>query len=326
MTADQQTMTYEVLRERLLTVVRQMHEEAITAPDEDWPGMLFVGDDNGLEIAAVYPLAGIDEAQKEHLARILLPRHIRDGDGWMFAWVAPGLVGDDPHNECLMLIAGDRERQEAFIAPLTRGPGAPQLGDWKGPARASGLFVEPLAEAVAERGLERAQVESRLEQACHDYQREVEAMVARLERPDDDLAPLLLLDGGTSGQCLRELDADDLHDPDALERLCNEQLAPLIVHERPQTFALVLSVWAKPAGTPTPTSGDFADHPDSFEQVSVYVGDAEGYVAILADLHRDSQRPPSLSTWLGGPGSPWSAEYGLADALCQLLAWARARA
>lgn len=326
MAADQHTVTYEVLRERLLTVVRQMHEEAITGPHEDWPGMLFVGDDDGLEIAAVYPLAGIDEAEKEHLARVLLPGHIRDGGGWMFAWVAPGLVGDDPDDECLMLIVGERGRQEAFVAPLARGSSAPQLGDWKGPAQASGLFVEPLAEAVAERGRERAQVESRLERACHDYEREVEAMVARLERPDDDLGPFLLLDGGASGQCFRELDAGDLRDSAALERLCSEQLAPLIARERPQTFALVLSVWAKPVGTPTPASGDFADHPDSFEQVSVYVGDAEGYVAIVADLLRDSDRPPSMSTWLGGPGSRWSAEYCLADSLCQLLAWARARA
>ena len=299
MPADQHTVTYEILRERLLTVVRQMHEEAITGPHEDWPWMLLVGDDDGLEIAAVYPLAGIDEAEKEHLARVLLPGHIRDGGGWMFAWVAPGLVGDDPDDECLMLIVGDGGRQEAFVAPL--------------------------AVAVAERRREPAQVESRLERACHDYEREVEAMVARLERPDDDLGPFLFLDGGTSGQCFRELDAGDLHDSAALERLCNKQLAPLIARERPQTFALVLSVWAKPARAPTPASGDFADHPDSFEQVSVYVGDAEGYVAMVADLLRHSDRPPSMSTWLGGPGSRWSAEYCLADSLCQLLTWAQAR-
>lgn len=144
------TISYEVLRERLLTVIREMHAEVINAPDEDWPGMLFIGDEDGLAIDYVVGLSGMSDAEKQHLGRVLLPARIRAASGRMFAWVAPGLMYDDPDRECLLLVVGDRRWRQAYFAPLTRtASGPPLLDAWRGPMPASGLFVDPLAAAVA---------------------------------------------------------------------------------------------------------------------------------------------------------------------------------
>jgi len=131
-------------------------------------------------------------------------------------------------------------------------------------------------------------------------------MVGALESPDDGLPPMLLLAGGDSGTRMIELDSDELNDQAGLYRLLTESLPEAVAQEgHPK---------------PVPDSGDFADHPLANEQISLYVGDHQGYTVTFADVHRYDNRPPTLSSWIGGPGTRWSAEYVVADALCHLIA------
>lgn len=152
----------------------------------------------------------------------------------------------------------------------------------------------------------------------------VEEMFGTLESPEDGLPPLLLLSGGNSGTRAIELDGDELNDSARLYQLLTETLPVAVAEEgHPKLFTIVLPVWAKPHGEPVPASGDFADHPLANEQISLYVGDHRGYTVTFADVHRYADRPPLLSSWIGGPGTLWSAEYVVADALCHLIATLR---
>jgi hypothetical protein len=156
---------------------------------------------------------------------------------------------------------------------------------------------------------------------CERARKLVEEMVGALESPDDGLPPMLLLAGGDSGTRMIELDGDELNDQAGLYRLLTESLPEAVAQEGyPKLFALILPVWAKPHGEPVPASGDFSDHPLANEQISLYVGDHQGYTVTFADVHRYDNRPPLLSSWIGGPGTLWSAEYVVADALCHMIA------
>jgi hypothetical protein len=156
---------------------------------------------------------------------------------------------------------------------------------------------------------------------CERARQLVEQLFAALESPEDGLPPMLLLAGGKSGTRMIELDGEELNDDAGLYRLLTEGLPEVVALEgHPKLFALVLPVWAKPHGEPVPASGDFADHPLANEQISLYVGDRQGYTVTFADVHRYDNQPPALSSWIGGPGTRWSAEYVVADALCHMIA------
>lgn len=159
---------------------------------------------------------------------------------------------------------------------------------------------------------------------CERIRQLVEEMFDSLESPDDGLPPMLLLAGGDSGTRMIELDSEELNDDAGLLRLLTDSLPEAVAQEgHPKLFALVLPVWAKPHDAPVPASGDFADHPLANEQISLYVGDHEGYTVTFADVHRYDDRPPALSSWIGGPGTPWSADYVLAHGLCHMIATLR---
>lgn len=125
----------------------------------------------------------------------------------------------------------------------------------------------------------------------------VEEMFDSLESPDDGLPPMLLLAGGTSGTRMIELDSEELNDDAGLLRLLTDSLPEAVAQEgHPKLFGLVLPVWAKPHDAPVPASGDFADHPLANEQISLYVGDHEGYTVTFADVHRYEDQRPVLSS------------------------------
>jgi hypothetical protein len=147
------TDSFEVFRDRLLELVNAMHLDAITEPDEDWPGILFVQTECGIVIAALVPLAGLTEEDKQYLGCVHLPRRIRAEQASRFGWVFPYVSqAAGAGGEGLALVVGDVRRQEAFVGSITRHPGRPpKLGNWKGPAQVkSETFVTPLVEALAE--------------------------------------------------------------------------------------------------------------------------------------------------------------------------------
>jgi hypothetical protein len=125
-------------------------------PDDTWPGALFVQHDGlPLELAGLYSLAGIDEAQKQYLARVLLPARLRVTGASRFGLALPSYGPERPEPvEYLTLIVGDAGGATARLAPVIRSAHElPQLGPWSEQATSvSGLFVEPL---LAELRLER---------------------------------------------------------------------------------------------------------------------------------------------------------------------------
>lgn len=148
------TDSFETFRDRLLELVNGMHHDAITEPDEEWPGILFVQTERGIVIAAFVSTIGLTEEDKQHLGCVYLPERARAEQASRFGWVFPSV----PHGagagggEGLALVVGDLRRQEAFVGSITRHPGRPpKLGNWQGPAQVkSETFVTPLVEALAE--------------------------------------------------------------------------------------------------------------------------------------------------------------------------------
>lgn len=156
---------------------------------------------------------------------------------------------------------------------------------------------------------------------CGRARQLVEEMFDALESSDDGLPPMLLLLGGDSGTRMIELDSEELNDDAGLVRLLTGSLPEAVAQEgHPKLFAIVLPVWAKPHDAPVPAIGDFGDHPLANEQISLYVGDHQGYTVTFADVHRYDDRPPVLSSWIGGPGTRWSADYVVAHGLCHMIA------
>jgi hypothetical protein len=151
------TDSFEVFRDRLLELVNAMHLDAITEPDEDWPGILFVQTEHGIVIAALVPLSGLTEEDKQYLGCVHLPERARAEQasrfGWVFPFVSHGAAaGGGAGGEGLALVVGDLRRQEAFVGTITRYPDRPpKLDNWRwAPQVRSETFVTPLIEALAE--------------------------------------------------------------------------------------------------------------------------------------------------------------------------------
>ena len=125
--------------------------------DATWPGVLFLDVPGGLE-AQAFDVAGISEAEKHELASQTLPEFLIARHARRFCWAMPAwrTLSDDRRQECLILIFGERGRCEVALAVVTRSPDLPpRLGHWErapfgaGTRRASGLFVDPLLEAIS---------------------------------------------------------------------------------------------------------------------------------------------------------------------------------
>jgi hypothetical protein len=147
------TDSFATFRDRLLELVNQMHHEAITEPNEDWPGILFVQTECGIVIAALVPLSGLTEEDKQYLGCVHLPERARAEQASRFGWVFPSVPpGGGAGGEGLTLVVGDLRRQEAFVGSITRYPDRPpKLDNWQwAPQVKSERFVTPLVEALAE--------------------------------------------------------------------------------------------------------------------------------------------------------------------------------
>jgi hypothetical protein len=125
----------------------------ITDPDFVWPGLLILDLQDGLS-AESFAIGGT-ALECERLVDELVET-IKRTRARRFAWVMPCLREDKGVRiECLLLVVAERHRVEAVLADLLRRPGeAPRLGPFKhgpfgsGARRVSGLFVEPLLEAL----------------------------------------------------------------------------------------------------------------------------------------------------------------------------------
>jgi hypothetical protein len=141
--------TFDDFRDEMTRRVVAMN--AVLAADDVWPGLLCVEErDGSVAIAAVIPLQGMTDAQKQLLARVVLPGRIRDSGADRFCWVMPGdgLEPGEPA-EYLVLVIGEGGRAQAALAPVSRdGSASPKLGPWRITASVSGLFVEPLLAAL----------------------------------------------------------------------------------------------------------------------------------------------------------------------------------
>jgi hypothetical protein len=148
------TDSFEIFRDSLLELVNEMHLDAITEPNEDWPGLLFVQTERGIVIAAAVPLAGLTEEGKQHLGCVYLPERARAEQASRFGWVFPFVPhdADAGGGEGLTLVVGDLRRQEAFVGSITRYPDRPpKLDNWRWAFQVrSETFVTPLVEALAE--------------------------------------------------------------------------------------------------------------------------------------------------------------------------------
>src|ERR1700690_4341935 len=134
------------LRDDIARQLRAMHE-ALKAPDDDWPGVLFAERGGRLELGGVFGVLGLDEDGKRELATVRLPTRLRELGATRVGLAMPALAGGE---EYLALVVA-AHRAEALLAPIRRRAGAPPvLGQWSAPCRASGLFVEPLLGALSE--------------------------------------------------------------------------------------------------------------------------------------------------------------------------------
>ena len=141
---------FEEFRERMVHTIERMHK-AFVEPEATWPGILFLEvPGRGLIVGEIGSVEGLDEAQKDHLASVLLPSRIRRSKADRFAWVMPAWRdGADERTECIVLVLGEVGHSEALIADVIRSEGPPRLGQWSEPSRTvEGLFVDPLSRAL----------------------------------------------------------------------------------------------------------------------------------------------------------------------------------
>jgi hypothetical protein len=139
------SLTFAGFRDELARRLRAMHV-VLQAPDDDWPGVLFVEVGGRLQVGGLYEVADLQEEGKRQLAHELLPAKLHEFRATRAGWVMPALSGEDEY----LLVLALAHRSEALLAPIERGAGRPLLGEWHGPSRPTGLFVEPLLEVLAE--------------------------------------------------------------------------------------------------------------------------------------------------------------------------------
>lgn len=138
--------TFADLRDEIARQLRAMHE-ALQAPEDDWPGVLFVECSGQLELGDMFHVLGLDEEDKYELAAQRLPARLRELGATRAGLALPTLASG---GEYLALVVF-AHRAEALLAPISRRSFAsPLLGQWSAPSRASGLFVQPLLESLAE--------------------------------------------------------------------------------------------------------------------------------------------------------------------------------
>jgi hypothetical protein len=152
----QSLYTFEAFRDDAKARVRLLHAR-LDEPDASWPGVLLLDIPHGGLSAEAFEIAGISELAKRRLATEQLPAAIRDEGARRFCWVMPvwRRVADQPPQECLLLVLGERGRCEVVVAEVRRRPDLPPaLGPWNaGPfgtaaRRVAGIFVEPLLAAL----------------------------------------------------------------------------------------------------------------------------------------------------------------------------------
>jgi hypothetical protein len=137
--------TFAGLRDDIARQLRAMHE-ALKAPDDDWPGVLFVESGGRLELGAMFAVLGLDEDGKRQLATERLPARLRELGTTRVGLAMPTVAAGGEYLALVVLA----HRAEALLAPIRRrGSAPPLLGPWSTPCRASGLFVEPLLEALS---------------------------------------------------------------------------------------------------------------------------------------------------------------------------------
>ena len=125
-------------------------------PDATWSGVLFLDVPGEALDISFYRLEGMSELDKHRLALRILPERIRSSGARRFCWLMPAWRGnDDPLQECLVLVFGERGRRALLLADVYRdGQQAPTFGPWqpgpggKQPTEMSGLFIDPLMEAL----------------------------------------------------------------------------------------------------------------------------------------------------------------------------------
>jgi hypothetical protein len=92
--------TFDAFRDQLEYLVRVIH--SALGADEDWPGVLFVEDVEGIRVGGVFPVAGLTDEGKRVLAEAR--RHSARRSAFVMAAWRHG----DVDVECLLLPA-DRE-------------------------------------------------------------------------------------------------------------------------------------------------------------------------------------------------------------------------
>jgi len=150
------TYNFESFRDDIEDRVRRLNAR-LKKPDATWPGVLFLDVPGGLE-AEAFDVAGISEVEKHALASQTLPAFLIARHARRFCWAMPAwrTLSDDRRQECLILIFGERGRCEVAVAVVFRNADLPpRLGPWErapfgaGTRSASGLFVDPLLEAIS---------------------------------------------------------------------------------------------------------------------------------------------------------------------------------
>ena len=125
----------------------------VADPDFVWPGVLILDGDGGLS-AESFEIGPTGAEHRELVGELVVA--IRTGRPRRFAWVMPCLRDEDGLLcECLLVVFAERGQVQAALAPLERyGRRGHRLGPFNygtfgsGARRISGLFVEPLLEAL----------------------------------------------------------------------------------------------------------------------------------------------------------------------------------
>lgn len=149
------TYNFEAFRDDIEDRARRLNAR-LKEPDATWPGVLFLDVPSGLE-AQAFDVAGIGAAEKHELASRTLPEFLIARGARRFCWAMPAWrTSAGQRQECLILVFGERGRCEVAVAAVVRNPDRPpRLGRWEhapfgaGTRRASGLFVDPLIEAIS---------------------------------------------------------------------------------------------------------------------------------------------------------------------------------
>ena len=110
-----------VFRAVLQRRIRWMEYGARIAPDEDWPGMLFVENDKrrGRARRAIRA-RGLSEQAKHELATVELPARLRARRARRAGWFMPAWRRDfDPPIECVVLVGAEPDDAEAVVAVVS---------------------------------------------------------------------------------------------------------------------------------------------------------------------------------------------------------------